>query len=79
MKSTAFWDITTCIPLKVNRLFGRIYRLHLQDRIIRTRYQREGTRQAVLNRYYLGIYLELLKKPAITSVRRAGGPAKIRT
>jgi hypothetical protein len=30
MKSTVFWDITPCSPLKVNRNFGGTYRLHLQ-------------------------------------------------
>jgi hypothetical protein len=35
MKSIAFWDITLCIPLKVNRRFGGTYRFHLQIRINR--------------------------------------------
>jgi hypothetical protein len=35
LKSTIFWDITPCSPLKVNRCFGGTYRLHLQDRRIR--------------------------------------------
>jgi hypothetical protein len=30
MKSTIFWVITLCKPLRVNRRFGGIYRLHLQ-------------------------------------------------
>jgi hypothetical protein len=30
MKSTIFWDITPCSPLKVNRRFGGTCRLHLQ-------------------------------------------------
>jgi hypothetical protein len=30
MKSTIFWDITPCRPLKDNRRFGGIYRLHFQ-------------------------------------------------
>jgi hypothetical protein len=34
MKSTVFWDITPCSPLKVNRHFGGKYRLHIQDRKI---------------------------------------------
>jgi hypothetical protein len=34
MKSTVFWDITLCSPLKVNRRFGGTYRLHLQGRRI---------------------------------------------
>jgi hypothetical protein len=28
-KSTNFWDITPCSPLRVNRRFGGTYRLHL--------------------------------------------------
>jgi hypothetical protein len=34
-KSTIFWDIMPCSLLKVNRRFGRTYRLHLQGRRIR--------------------------------------------
>jgi hypothetical protein len=30
MKSTIFWDITPCSPLKINGRFGGTYRLHLQ-------------------------------------------------
>jgi hypothetical protein len=42
MKSTIFWDITPCSSLKVNRRFGRTYRLHLYGRkISRARNQRE--------------------------------------
>jgi hypothetical protein len=38
MKSSAFWDITPCIPLNVNRHFGAIFYLHLQGgRISRKR------------------------------------------
>jgi hypothetical protein len=33
MKSSIFWDITSCSPVKVNRRFGGTYRLHLQGRI----------------------------------------------
>jgi hypothetical protein len=29
-KSSTFWDITPCSPLKVNRYFGGIGRFHLQ-------------------------------------------------
>jgi hypothetical protein len=34
LKSSIFWDKTPCSPLKVNRRFGGIYRLHLEDRRI---------------------------------------------
>jgi hypothetical protein len=44
MKSTIFWDITPCIPLKGNLPFGGTYRLHLQGRISRVIYQRESRR-----------------------------------
>jgi hypothetical protein len=35
MKSTPFWDIMPCSPLKVNRSFGGTHHLHLQGRRIR--------------------------------------------
>jgi hypothetical protein len=34
MESSTFWDITPCSPLKVNRRFREICRLHLQGRRI---------------------------------------------
>jgi hypothetical protein len=43
MKSTVFWDITQSSPLKVSRRFGGTYRLYLQVRISRARYQRESS------------------------------------
>jgi hypothetical protein len=41
VKSSIFWDITPCSPLKDNRRFRGTYRLHLQDRTSRTRFKRE--------------------------------------
>jgi hypothetical protein len=42
MKSFVFWDIMQCSPLKVNRGFGGICRLHLEGRrISRLRNQSE--------------------------------------
>jgi hypothetical protein len=32
MNSSLFWDMTPCSPVKVNRRFGRTYRLHLEGR-----------------------------------------------
>jgi hypothetical protein len=47
IKSTIFWVITPCIPLRVNRRFGGTYRLHFQRRqISRARNQRENRWQA---------------------------------
>jgi hypothetical protein len=47
MKSSVFWDITPCSPLKANRRFGGTCRLHLQGRrISRSRNQRESRWQA---------------------------------
>jgi hypothetical protein len=34
IKSSIFWDISLCCPLKVNLRFGRTYRLHLHSRRI---------------------------------------------
>jgi hypothetical protein len=34
MKSSIFWNITPCGPLKVYQSFGRTWSLHLQDRRI---------------------------------------------
>jgi hypothetical protein len=50
IKSFIFWDITPCSPLKVSRLFGRTYRLHLHGRrISQARIQREaGSKQSLL-------------------------------
>jgi hypothetical protein len=43
MKSSIFWDITPCSPLKVNRSFGETCRLHLQGgRISQANNQREA-------------------------------------
>jgi hypothetical protein len=49
MKSNVMWDITPYSLLKVNRRFGGTYRLHLQGRISRARYQREIRWQAELS------------------------------
>jgi hypothetical protein len=44
MKSTIFWDITPCSPLKVNRCFGGTYRPRLHGRrISRARNQQKQT------------------------------------
>jgi hypothetical protein len=45
-KSTAFWDITPYSLFNVNRRFGGIYRLQIQGRISRPRYQRENRWQS---------------------------------
>jgi hypothetical protein len=34
MESSIFWDIMQCSPLKVNRRFGKVFRLQLQVRRI---------------------------------------------
>jgi hypothetical protein len=39
MKSTTFWDTTPCSLLKSAKLFGRIYRLHLQQSLLATCFQ----------------------------------------
>jgi hypothetical protein len=60
MKSSIFWDITTCGSLKVNRRFGRACRLHLQGRrISRARNQGES-------RWHAGFLLGLTLKMEAT-------------
>jgi hypothetical protein len=51
MKSTIFWDMTPCSPLKFTRYFVRTCRLLLQGRISQARYQRESRWQAEALRY----------------------------
>jgi hypothetical protein len=47
LKSYIFWDITPCSPLKINRRFGRIYRLHFQCRMNHVKNQHEaGSKQS---------------------------------
>jgi hypothetical protein len=49
MKSSIFWDITRCSPLKVNQRFGETCRLHLQGLgISKARNQRKSRWQAEL-------------------------------
>jgi hypothetical protein len=50
LKSSIFWDIMPCSPLKVNRSFGGTWRLHLRGRIInQARNQRKtGSKQTFL-------------------------------
>jgi hypothetical protein len=35
MKRSVFWGVTKCSPVKVNRRFGRIFLLHLEDQRVR--------------------------------------------
>jgi hypothetical protein len=48
MKSTIFWNITPCSPLKVRRRFGESYRLHFQGQMNREKYQHERGWQAAV-------------------------------
>jgi hypothetical protein len=53
MKSTIFWDITPCSPLKVKLRFGGTYRLHLHGRRIS-----QARNQALLaNSFHGGFFL----------------------
>jgi hypothetical protein len=55
MKSSIYWDVTPCSPLKVNRRFGETYSLHLQGRrISRARNQhKEDTKQGCSTCWFL--------------------------
>jgi hypothetical protein len=60
LKSIIFWDITPCSPLKVNRRFRGMYRLHLQGQgISQARNQHKSRWQAA--------YSSTLKMEAIYS------------
>jgi hypothetical protein len=68
MKSIIFWDITPCSPLKVNRLLGGSYRLHLQGRrISRARNQRESCSSPAFTPVSFLAYSSTLKMEAICS------------
>jgi hypothetical protein len=56
MKSTIFWYITLCSPLKVNRRFGGTYRLHHQGRIRRARYQSDQLANCVHRGILFGLF-----------------------
>jgi hypothetical protein len=46
LKSSIYWDITLCSPLKVSRRFRGTYRSLLQGRMSRARYEHESRWQA---------------------------------
>jgi hypothetical protein len=56
MKSSSFWDITPCSPLKVSRRFGGKHRLYLQDRRIK---QAKTSVKVVANAgFLLGVFFD---------------------
>jgi hypothetical protein len=57
VRSSIYWNITPCSPLKVNRRFGETYRLHLQGRRISEKAGGKQTSYAV--------YFSTLKMEAI--------------
>jgi hypothetical protein len=81
LKRTVFWDIMPCIPLKVNRPFGGIYRLHLQDRkISRARNQRESRWQAMYSSETLVVLQRTTRRyipKDITTAVRTSNPTLI--
>jgi hypothetical protein len=59
MKSSIFWDITSCSPLRVNRRFGGICRL-------RRRLTFNNLYGVVSQKIELFIYESIFKAPAVT-------------
>jgi hypothetical protein len=56
MKSSIFWDITQCSPLKDNRRFGSAYCLHLHGRRIsqsRNEHEADSKRATYLGAMFL--------------------------
>jgi hypothetical protein len=73
MKTTIFWDMTPCSPLKINRRFGGAYRLHLQvRRISRARNQRESRYAVLATCFHVGFFIDLF------FVREDGGDMFLR-
>jgi hypothetical protein len=57
MKSSVAWSITPCRPLKVNRRFGRTYRLHHHGRRIKqARNPHQTNRRSLLATFFIPIY-----------------------
>jgi hypothetical protein len=56
MKSSVFWDDTTCSFLKVNRLFGGTCGLHLQARSITQARNRSGSCCKQSSGFLLGLF-----------------------
>jgi hypothetical protein len=65
LKSTIFWDITPCSPLKVNRRFGGTCRLHLQGRRMR---QVRNHREAGINQNVISQKIELFITTAASTM-----------
>jgi hypothetical protein len=64
MKSSIFWDVTLCSPLKVNRRFGGTCRLHHQgQRINRATSMKAGGKQSLPPagyKHYLRVKFEVM-------------------
>jgi hypothetical protein len=68
LKNAIFWDVTSCSPLKVNRRFGKIFRLHLQGRKISRAGNQQESRWQEENRCS-GIYEEVKLKDPVQKLR----------
>jgi hypothetical protein len=63
IKSTIFWDITPCSPLRVNRRFGGTYRLHLQCRKTSRAWNQSESRWQAELCFHAGFLLGLFFDP----------------
>jgi hypothetical protein len=74
MKSTIFWDITPCSPLKVNGRFTGTYRVHIQGLgISPARNQRESRWQgdSTLHNHRCEILKSYMARECLTSCKHA--------
>jgi hypothetical protein len=77
LKSSVFWDITLCNPLKVNRYFKRTYGLHLQGwRVSQERnYYETGSKQRLLTSCFMIVscvaYSSIMKTEVTYSSERS--------
>jgi hypothetical protein len=73
MKSSIFWDMTPCSPLKCNRHLGVIYRLHLLGQSIsQARYQYDPISEEVFAGFLLGSFFYSRKKATRSSETSVG-------
>jgi hypothetical protein len=68
MKSTIFWDITSCSPLKVNRRYEGTYRLHLQGKSKKWAWMQVTSRASLLVTWFVLVSCFAYSTTSVTPV-----------
>jgi hypothetical protein len=63
MKSSVFWDIPPCSPLKVDRRFGGTYRLYHQGRRMNQARNRRGNSSLLVTCFHAAFLFDLFLDP----------------